>query len=289
MLLLKREPRLDPRHEAFLYQVQAVEAVRQLEYAALFHEQGLGKTKIGLDLALSWLKERVADSILIVTKRTLIKNWTDEIKTHMFFEARLFGQDKKANFFAFNSPARLYLTHYEVLKSEERRFALFQKTRKIAVILDEAHKIKNPDAEITKAFHRLAAGFVRRVIMTGTPVANRPYDIWAPIKFLDGGKSLGSSFPEFKKDLDLTNDLAGDVTAQKVLEDELAAIFSKIHAFTVRETKGSAGIECRKSTSKMSPCSLRRHSLHFTNDSALSCKRKCCEGASWSRTTLRKS
>src|SRR5271165_2196910 len=102
MLLLKREPRLDPRHEAFLYQVQAVEAVRQLEYAALFHEQGLGKTKIGLDLALSWLKERAADSVLIVTKRTLIKNWTDEIGTHTFLEARLFVQDKKANFFAFN-------------------------------------------------------------------------------------------------------------------------------------------------------------------------------------------
>jgi SNF2 family DNA or RNA helicase len=243
MLLLKREPRLDPRHEAFLYQVQAVEAVRRLEYAALFHEQGLGKTKIGIDLALSWLKERVADSVLIVTKRTLIKNWTDEIKTHTFFEARLFGQDKKANFFAFNSPARLYLTHYEVLKSEERRFALFQKTRKIAVILDEAHKIKNPDAEITKTFHKLAAGFVRRVIMTGTPVANRPYDIWAPIKFLDGGKSLGSSFSEFKEGLDLTNELADDVTAQEALEGGLEAILSKIHPFTVRETKGSAGIQ----------------------------------------------
>jgi SNF2 family DNA or RNA helicase len=243
MLLLKREPRLDPRHEAFLYQVQAVEAVRRLEYAALFHEQGLGKTKIGIDLALSWLKEGVADSILIVTKRTLIKNWKDEIKAHTFLEARLFGQDKKANFFAFNSPARLYLTHYEVLKSEERRFKLFQKTRKIAVILDEAHKIKNPDAEITKTFHQLAAGFVRRVIMTGTPVANRPYDIWAPIKFLDGGKSLGASFSEFKEDLDLSNELADNVSAQKALEAELATIFSKIHRFTVRETKGSSGIE----------------------------------------------
>ena len=243
MLLLKREPRLDPRHEAFLFQVQAVEAVRRLEYAALFHEQGLGKTKIGIDLALSWLKERVADSVLIVTKRTLIKNWIDEIKAHTFFEARLFVQDKKANFFAFNSPARLYLTHYEVLKSEERRFALFQKTRKIAVILDEAHKIKNPNAEITKTFHNLAAGFVRRVIMTGTPVANRPYDIWAPIKFLDGGKSLGTCFPKFKEDLDLTNELADDVPAQQTLEGELAAVFSKIHHFTVRETKGSAGIE----------------------------------------------
>ena len=243
MLILKREPLLDTRHQAFQYQVQAVEAVRQLEYAALFHEQGLGKTKIGLDLALSWLKEGIADSVIIVTKRALIKNWTDEIKAHTFFEARVFVQDKKANFFAFNSPARLYLTHYEVLKSEERRFALFQKTRKIAVILDEAHKIKNPDAEITKTFHKLAAGFVRRIIMTGTPVANRPYDIWAPIKFLDGGRSLGPSFSEFRKDLDLTNDLVDDEGAQKAFEGELAAIFSKIHRFTVRETKDSAGIE----------------------------------------------
>src|SRR3954469_4991894 len=131
MLILKREPKLDARHQAFLYQVQAVEAVRRLEYAALLHEQGLGKTKIGIDLALSWLKEGVVDSVIIVTKRALIKNWTDEIKTHAFLEARVFGQDKNANFFAFNSPARLYLTHYEVLRSEQRRFALFQKTRKI--------------------------------------------------------------------------------------------------------------------------------------------------------------
>ena len=79
-----------------------------------------------------------------------------------------------------------------MLKSEERRFALFQKTRKIGIILDEVHKIKNPDeTEITKTFHKLRPGFVRRVIMTGTPVANRPYDIWAPI--ISVGRPCSSS------------------------------------------------------------------------------------------------
>ena len=39
-------------HNGFTYQLQAVEAVKGMEYAALFHEQGLGKTKIGIDLAL---------------------------------------------------------------------------------------------------------------------------------------------------------------------------------------------------------------------------------------------
>jgi len=264
MLILKREPKLDPRHQAFLYQLQAVEAVRRLEYAALFHEQGLGKTKIGLDLALTWLKEGAVDSVLIVTKRSLIKNWTDEIKTHTYFEARLLGQDRNANFFAFNSPARMYLTHYEVLKSEERRFALFQKTRKIGVILDEAQKIKNPDAEITKAFHNLASGFVRRVIMTGTPVANRPYDIWAQIKFLDSGKSLGPSFAKFRAGLDLNNDLAGNMPAQEAFAEQLAAVFAKIQPFSVRETKNSAGIELPEKLIENVPVHLeeRQHELY---------------------------
>jgi SNF2 family DNA or RNA helicase len=243
MLVLKREPRLDARHQAFLYQVQAVEAVRHLPYAALFHEQGLGKTKIGIDLALSWLKEGAVDSVIVVTKRALVKNWSDEIKAHTFIEARVLDQDKNANFFAFNSPARLYLTHYEVLRSEQRRFALFQKTRKIGVILDESQKIKNPDAELTKTFHRLSAGFVRRIIMTGTPVANRPYDIWAQIKFLDGGESLGPSFTEFRENLDLSNQLVDSLMAQAAFEDRLGSIFEKIKPFTVRETKGTAGIE----------------------------------------------
>lgn len=242
-LILRQEPRLEPRHEAFLYQLQAVEAVQNLDYAALFHEQGLGKTKIGLDLALHWLRSKVLDSVIIVTKRGLVQNWLDEIKSHTYFQARILDQDRKSNFFAFNSPARLYLTHYEVLRSEESRLKLFQKTRQVGIILDEAQKIKNPDTALTQTALNLAPGFKRRVIMTGTPVANRPYDIWAQIQFLDGGAALGSSFQEFRQELEMGNDLAGNVAAQNRFRSELAAIFDKIRAFTVRETKDSAGIE----------------------------------------------
>lgn len=242
-LLLKQEPRLEPRHEAFLYQLQAVEAVQNLEYAALFHEQGLGKTKIGLDLALHWLRAKTVDSVIIVTKRGLIQNWLSEIAAHTYFQARVLDQDRRANFFALNSPSRLYLTHYEVIRSEESRLALFQKTRELGIILDEAQKIKNPDAELTQAFLRLAQGFKRRVVMTGTPVANRPYDIWAQIQFLDNGGALGPSFMAFKNELEMGNDLAGDALAQGRFQGELAGIFGKIRPFTVRETKSSAGID----------------------------------------------
>lgn len=242
-LRLQREPVLTAKHKGFVYQVAAVDAVRNLEYAAVFHEQGLGKTKIGVDLALLWLKEHVVDSVLIVTKKGLIQNWKDEIASHSFLVPKLISQDRKQNFFAFNSPARVYLAHYEVLKSERRRLALFLKTRRVGVILDEAHKMKNPDSELTQALFDLSAGFARRVIMTGTPVANRPFDLWAQIYFLDHGVALGQDFNSFKAELDLSNDLVNDREKADAFENELAGVFQKIRPFTVRETKQTADIQ----------------------------------------------
>jgi SNF2 family DNA or RNA helicase len=242
MLKTAQQIDMSAKHKGFVYQVQAVEAIKGLEYAAVFHEQGLGKTKIGVDLALYWLSRDVVDSVVIVTKKSLIQNWRDEITIHSHLEPRILGQDRKVNFFAFNSPARLYLTHYEVMKSEQKRLLLFQKTRRVAVILDEAHKIKNPGSDITQVLFELAPGFKPRIIMTGTPVANRPYDLWAQIYFLDQGTALGKDFSSFRKDLDLTNDLANDEQRAERFETELSSLFNKIQTFSVRETKITANI-----------------------------------------------
>lgn len=242
MLKVQRDANLAAKHEGFLYQVEAVEAVKNLEYAAIFHEQGLGKTKIGLDLALLWLKNDFIDSVLIVTKKGLVQNWRNEITSHTFVIPRVLDQDRRANFHALNSPARFYLTHYEVLRSEQKRLALFLKTRRVAVILDEAHKIKNPEAEITHCALALAPGFRRRVIMTGTPIANRPYDLWSQIRFLDQGATLGDDYLSFRRSLDLSNDLAHDPHQAEAFEIALEQVYRLIRPFTVRQTKATAGI-----------------------------------------------
>jgi SNF2 family DNA or RNA helicase len=179
------------------------------------------------------------DTALLVVKKGLIANWMKEIKTHTYLTPRLITQDRRANYLAFNSPARLMLTHYEVVKAESDRFRLFLKARNVGVILDESAKIKNPESALTEALFDLAPLMKKRVIMTGTPVANRPYDIWAQVWFLDQGKALGQDFGGFKKSIDLTNDLANDLPAQELLERQLDGVFEKIEGFCVRETKAS--------------------------------------------------
>lgn len=243
-----REPDLSPKAAGFMYQVQAVEATKDLPYAAIFHEQGLGKTKIGIDLGLYWLTKDIVDTVMFVSKRGLIQNWIDELRTHTHVTPRLLSQDRRANFLAFNSPARIYLTHYEVLKSEKKRLKLFLQTRRVGVILDEAHKIKNPESELAEAMFELSPGFTRRIIMTGTPAANRPYDIWSQIYFLDEGRSLGRNFPRFRRELDLSNELARDTDRVARFEAALSSLFHRIQPFTVRETKRTADISLPEKT-----------------------------------------
>ncbi len=236
---LLKEPNLMAKYDAFPYQKDAVDAIKDLEYAAIFHEQGLGKTKIAIDLLLYWLGNTSIDSVVVVTKKQLVANWIREFKDHTFITPAVLDTNRNSNYHIFCGPARIVVTNFELLTSEKERFELYLKTRNVAIIIDESAKLKNPKAKLTQTFFDLSPLFKRKVIMTGTPVANRPYDIWAQIYFLDQGKSLGSSFEEFKKETDLSNKLAKNEKMQISFEDSVSGIYERIKDFSVRETKNS--------------------------------------------------
>lgn len=225
--------------EAFPYQHEAFEEIKDKDYAAIFHEQGLGKTKIAIDLLLYWLDKREIDTVLIVTKKTLVKNWLEEFGVHTNLHPKVLDGNKRGNFFVFNSRAEVVVTNFETVSSEKERMALFLKTRNVAIIIDESTKIKNPESKLTQDFFTLAPLFKIRIIMTGTPVANRPYDLWAQIFFLDQGESLGVDFSAFKLETNLTNMLGHDKDKCNRFEDRVSHIFEKIKDFSVRETKSS--------------------------------------------------
>lgn len=232
----------EAKYEAFPYQMQALNAIKELPYAAIFHEQGLGKTKIAIDLLLYWLQNKDVDTVLIVTKKQLVTNWVDEFASHSFIHPKVLNSSKKDNFYVLNSPAKVIVTNFETLSTDKSRITLFLKSRNVAIIVDESTKLKNPESKMTKDFFDLRDLFKIRVIMTGTPVANRPYDIWSQVFFLDGGLSLGTSFSEFKSSTDLSNDLSLNDLARKNFEDAVSKIWEKISSFSIRETKKTSGI-----------------------------------------------
>ena len=242
-IISKFEVNYTAKNDAFPYQMQAVETIKDMNYSAIFHEQGLGKTKIAIDLLLYWLTQRDIDTVMIVTKKQLVKNWEDEFKIHTHIRPKTLSNNKNNNFYVLNSPAKVIITNFETISTDKKRITLFLKCRNVGIIIDESTKLKNPDAKLTQDFFEVAPLFKIRTIMTGTPVANRPYDIWAQVFFLDFGKSLGEDFQEFKKSTDLSNDLKKNDEKRHEFEDAVASIFEKIEGFSVRETKNSCGIQ----------------------------------------------
>lgn len=77
--------------------------------------------------------------------------------------------------------------------------------------------------------------------MTGTPVANRPYDIWSQVYFLDSGRSLGHDYEKFKADYDIPKNAIE--CPDKEFEDSLHSLYETIRPFSIRETKDSAGLK----------------------------------------------
>ena len=69
-------PMIDIDQEKFLpktsqleFQKIAYQKLKNIEFGAIFYEQGLGKTKIAIDLILYWLKNNFLDTVFISVKK----------------------------------------------------------------------------------------------------------------------------------------------------------------------------------------------------------------------------
>jgi len=243
MSLIRKKLNLKLKKDAYPFQKDAFDEIKDKEYFAIFHEQGLGKTKIAIDLAFYWLDNKHVESVLICTKKSLIKNWEDELKFHGNVPPLVLTSNKTANSQKLGLPGSIYLCNFELIRDQIDIYETFFEIRKMGVILDESTQIKNPASKTAKAFHRLATVSEKRIIMTGTPISNRPYDIWSQIYFLDHGKRLGNTFDSFKDKYDLGNDLNNNRSGQIILKNNLEILSRKLRDCSARETKKTAGIE----------------------------------------------
>lgn len=243
MELIRKLPTLTLKKDAFPFQKEAFDIIKNEEYFAIFHEQGLGKTKIAIDLLYYWLKTSAVDSVLIVTKKSLINNWEDELTIHGNMHPLILSSKKSVIYEKMSLPGYIYLCNYESLRNNKETFKEFLKFRNFGIILDESTQIKTPNSKLTKSLHYIAEFAKRRIIMTGTPLSNRPYDIWSQIYFLDFGARLGRNFDDFKDRYDLSNDLSKDYSGRMIFENNLKILSSKLNDCSIRETKKTAGIE----------------------------------------------
>ena len=196
----------------------------------LADDMGLGKTIQLLTFIASAIEEDPSVApFLVVAPVSLLENWREEIgkffKEGSFPLLTLYGPDlagKRVPKDAIDKElaaagvgrllrrdwlggAKIVLTTYETLRDMEFSLAM---TRWSAIICDEAQKIKNPNALVTRSAKKQNARF--RIACTGTPVENTLTDLWCLFDFAQPGllgalKDFGSKYRkpiEVEKDQD---------------------------------------------------------------------------------------
>lgn len=196
--MIKIEQNYEPKTQAFPHQIEAINFIDKHQKVALFDEQGLGKTKIVIE-ALCWsMRREEIEGVLIVAPMSLLYTWEQEVTKHSFLIPIVLKGSKREKRYKFMTGANFYITNYEAVIAETQRIKRFCKSRKVAVVLDESAHIKDPSTKTAQALFQLIPCSKKRIIITGTPVANKPYDLWSQFYFLDEGKIFGTDFKEFK-------------------------------------------------------------------------------------------
>lgn len=66
-----------------------------------------------------------------------------------------------------------------------------------ALVVDESHYVKNPDAQRSENCEALADGVDHRILLTGTPIRNRPKEYFNQLRILDRAGSDETEFGRF--------------------------------------------------------------------------------------------
>jgi SWI/SNF-related matrix-associated actin-dependent regulator of chromatin subfamily A-like protein 1 len=216
------------------HQLEAIEFMQGMKNIPLFDEQGLGKSKIVIDTLCRDFENQLFESALIICKKTLLYTWGKEISKHSNLFTTILSGTKKRRSRTFSHFSHFYLINYEGVITELERIHNFLSIRKFAIVLDESQIIKNIDSKTTKAILSLKDLAVKKIIVTGTPIANKPIDLWTQFFFLDGGNTLGKDFESFKKNyhVDFKNDVG-----MKTYEGSLRDLKVKIESISIRRTK----------------------------------------------------
>lgn len=133
-------------------------------------EMGLGKTMQALAMAHHLSTTLTIFHGLVIAPVSILENWRRETTRATELQCFLLhGDDRDEAVKEWEQRGGIGFTSYQTL----RRLTIQTSTTINLMIVDEAHKVKNPDALQTQAVGDLLARSDHRLLLTGTPLENR--------------------------------------------------------------------------------------------------------------------
>jgi SWI/SNF-related matrix-associated actin-dependent regulator 1 of chromatin subfamily A len=225
------------------YQEEGATWLTQHTRAGLFDEMGIGKTAQAIRaLDMSGLRR-----IMVVCPAMLRENWRAEFLKFAHMDRRIVKGQSLSDYVAWSrNRFDVLITSYEQATRWKPEFIKEGQALE-ALVIDESHYAKNPRAQRTKALfgqhmdgkHGLAGRSARTWLLTGTPMANDPTDIYPHLRLCKAWTGTESEFCSryfYKREGTYSN----RYTPKQEMVPELQQM---IRATCLRRTKDDVGLE----------------------------------------------
>lgn len=161
------------------HQKEAIQKLVENKKFILADDMGLGKTTSTIIAGL----ETGAKKILIICPATLKINWKREIENYS--DRPIFISEGKQ----FSTEHDFVIVNYDIMKNfhdpKKKDESLILMSKFDLVIIDEAHYIKNAQAQRTKLINDITKSVDRLWLLTGTPMTSRPIDYFNLLSLID--------------------------------------------------------------------------------------------------------
>ncbi|MCD6011089.1 MAG: SNF2-related protein [Flavipsychrobacter sp.] len=208
----------------------------------LADDMGLGKTVQTLAFFQHYKNQHTDTRFMVVCPTTLMYNWENEIKKFTPQLTHIIHHGPKRATDPGNYNVDIIITTYGTMRSDIKTF---KEIPFDYVVLDESQSIKNPQSQVAKSSLLLKAK--NRLALSGTPVQNNTFDLYAQMNFLNPGM-LGSReffMSEFATPID------------KFMEDEVKVQLRKLtHPFLLRRTKEQVAKDLPEKTETILYCEM---------------------------------
>lgn len=201
--------------ELYPYQKEGVQFVTFKKSAIIADEMGLGKTLQAITAAVK--KKEIFDfrHTLIVCPASLKQQWKKEIEKFSSEKALVVqGPPHEREHQYLTATEYFIIVNYETVLRDQ---VVLNKAGIDFLVLDEAQRVKNFEAQTYSAVNRLQAKHI--LVITGTPIENRLIDIFSIVSILDPhffGPLWEFSYQHCLFDPEKTNKINGYFHLQKL-------------------------------------------------------------------------
>lgn len=208
----------------------------------LADDMGLGKTLQAIAFICQRMQVSPSATALIVCPTSLLYNWQQEWNRYAPSLSVIVYHGNQRDIPARSEHGFVMLSTYGTIRSDVDALAGISWD---TIVLDESHNIKNPSAQITRASNQLQAS--HRLALSGTPVMNNTFDLYAQVNFVLPGMLGSREFfrREYADPIDRFQD-----------EEKKAMLHQITQPFILRRTKEQVAPELPEKSEQIMWCEL---------------------------------